>query len=80
MTPGAPESSANKFYYQVKADATGFDTVTYGSAITAANWTALAANGTEITPGSGKTVVAVVEVNDTDKKPVSYGTAVLNIG
>ena len=80
VVPGAPESSANKFYYQTAADAASLDTVAYGSAITTANWTALTASGTEVTPTSGDTVVAIVEVNDSDKKPVGYGTAVLNIG
>ena len=80
VEPGAPESSANAFYYQVAADAASLDAVVYGTAITTANWTALTTNGLEIGSLSGKTVVAVVEVNDTDKKPVAYGTSVLNIG
>ena len=79
VEPGAPESSANAFYYQLAANAAALDTVTYGSAITTANWTALTANGLEVT-ASTNTVVAVVEVNDTDKKPVAYGTAIVNKG
>lgn len=80
VEPGAPESSASAFYYQTATSAAALDTVTYGTAITSANWTALTANGLEITPTSGDTVVAVVEINTTDSKPIAYGTAVLNIG
>ena len=80
VEPGAPESSANKFYYQVAADAASLDAVVYGSAITVGNWTALTASGTEIGSLSGKTVVAVCEANSSNYKPVAYGTAVLNIG
>ena len=80
VEPGAPESSGNAYYYQTAASAAALDSVVYDTAITTANWTALTANGLEITPTSGDTVVAVVEVNDTDKKPVGYGRAILNIG
>ena len=80
VEPFALESSANKFYYQVAADAASLDSVVYNSAITSGNWTELTANGLEIGSLSGKTVVAVCEANSTSYKPVAYGTAVLNIG
>ena len=63
----------------MKATDAALDTVTYGTAITTANWTALPASGTEITPTAGTTVVAVVEVDATNK-PVGYGKSILNIG
>lgn len=78
VEPGAPESG-NSWMYQEAADAKALDTVTYGTAITDANWTALAASGTEVAAASGKTVVAVVEIG-TDKKPLAYGTSVINAG
>ena len=54
-------------------------TVTYGTAITPANWTEMTANGLEIAPTATHTVVRVVEV-DSDSKPIAAGDAVLNIG
>ena len=80
VEPGAVESSANKFYYQVAADAASLDAVVYNTALTIGNWTELTANGLEIGSLSGKTVVAVCEANSSNYKPVAYGTAVLNIG
>ena len=79
VEPGAPESSGNAFYYQLAANAAALDTVVYNTAITTANWTALTTNGLEVT-ASTNTVVAVVEVDDTSKKPVAYGTAIVNKG
>ena len=78
VEPGAPESG-NTWYYQVANDMASLTAVTHGTAITTSAWTALAASGTEVTPGSGKTAVAVVEVGS-DSKPLAYGVAVLNIG
>ena len=78
VEPGAPEAGNSWKYQTAEADA-DLDAVTYGTAITTANWTALSSNGLEITPTSGDTVVAVVEV-DSAGKPVGYGKAVLNIG
>lgn len=68
-----------KRYYMVAADAASLTAVTYGTAITTTAWTELTAAATEITPGSGKTVVRVVEV-DKDSKPIAVGDALLNIG
>jgi len=80
VEPGAPESSANKFYYQVAANAAALDAVVYDSALTIGNWTELTANGLEIGSLTGKTVVAVCEANSSNYKPVAYGTSILNIG
>lgn len=68
-----------KWYYQTEDKASDLDAVVYNTAITTANWTELTASGTEVTPTSGDTIVAVVEV-DSSNKPLAYGTAVLNIG
>lgn len=78
VEPGAPESG-NSWMYQLAADRTALDAVAHGTAITDANWTALAKSGTAVTVASGKTVVAVVEIGS-DKKPLAYGTAVVNKG
>lgn len=68
-----------KWYYVTAATAAGLTSVSYGSAITAANWTELTSSGVEITPTSGHKYIRVVEV-DADDEPVAYGDAVLNIG
>ena len=78
VEPGAPESG-NSWMYQLAASASDLDAVAHGTAITDANWTALAKSGTAVTVASGKTVVAVVEIGS-DKKPLAYGTAVVNKG
>ena len=78
VEPGAPESG-NSWKYQLKADSSTLDAVTYGTAITDSNWTALDGNGKEVTVASGNTVVAVVEIGS-DKKPLAYGVAVINKG
>ena len=78
VEPGAPESG-NSWKYQLKADSSALDAVTYGTAITTSNWTALDGNGKEVTVDSGNTVVAVVEVGS-DNKPLAYGVAVINKG
>lgn len=78
VEPGAPESG-NSWMYQLAADADALDAVTHGTAITDSNWTALSGNGKEVTVASGKTVVAVVEI-DSSKKPLAYGTGIINKG
>lgn len=83
VEPGAPESSANKFYYQTCTAAelpTVLADVVYNTAVTTANWTELTANGLEITPDSGDTVVVVIEANSTSHKPIAIGQSILNIG
>lgn len=77
VNPDALEGS--KRYYVTAAAASGLTAVTYGTAITKANWTELTANGLEITPTSGHKFIRVVEV-DADDKPIAKGDAVLNIG
>ena len=68
-----------KWYYMSASSAAGLTAVSFGSAITAADWTELTAASTEITPTSGHTVVRVVEVDASDK-PIACGDAVLNVG
>lgn len=79
VEPGAPEASTNTMYYQLAANAAALDTVAYGTAITSAHWTALTANGLEVT-ASTNTVCAVVEAVTSTGMPVAYGTAVVNKG
>ena len=55
------------------------ENVTYGTAITTAKWTEMAAASAEITPASGSTVIRVIEA-DKDSKPIAMGDAVLNVG
>ena len=68
-----------KRYYVLGATAADLTAVTHGTAITPSAWTELTAAATEITPGSGKTMVRVVEV-DSASKPIAFGDAHLNIG
>ena len=72
VEPGAPQSG-NSWKYQVKSSAEALDAVTYGTAITASAWTALAGSGAAVAADAGS-VVAVVEV-DSAGKPLGYGTA-----
>jgi N4-gp56 family major capsid protein len=73
-----PQEGATR-YYMTAAAASGLTAVTYGTAITTANWTALTGSSVEITPTAGHTAVRVVEV-DASNKPIAFGDAVLNIG
>ena len=57
----------------MKSSAEALDAVTYGTAITASAWTALAGSGAAVAADAGS-VVAVVEV-DSAGKPLGYGTA-----
>jgi N4-gp56 family major capsid protein len=77
VEPGVMEGV--KRYYMTADTAKDLTTVTYGTAITPANWTEMTANGLEIAPTATHTVVRVVEV-DSDSKPIAAGDAVLNIG
>lgn len=78
VEPSAPEIG-NSWKYQLAADASALSAVTYGTAITAGDWTALTGSGAEVAAASGKNAVAVVEV-DASNKPLAYGTAVVNVG
>lgn len=77
VEPAALEGA--KRYYACKSAASGLPAVTYGTAITANAWTELSANGLEISPASGDTVLRVVET-DADGKPIAWGDAVLYTG
>ena len=79
VIPGQHDASGVKWYYCTGATASALETVTYGTAITAAKWTELAAASAEITPASGSTVIRVIEV-DKDSKPIAVGDAVLHVG
>ena len=68
-----------KWYYCTGANAAALENVTYGTAITTAKWTEMAAASAEISPSSGDTVIRVIEV-DKDSKPIAMGDAVLNVG
>ena len=78
-------ASGNKWYYQTKAADGDFDTLTYGSAITAVNWTEMKdasnnpINHVEITPTATHVKARVIETTS-DGKPVAYDDIVLNIG
>ena len=77
VEPGALDGA--KRYYMTAANAAGLTAVTYNSAITVGNWTELTANGLEITPTSGHTVVRVVEV-DSNNKPIAMGDSKIYLG
>ena len=79
LEPGTHNADGVKWYAMTATTAAGLTGVTYGTAITVANWTELTANGAEITPVSNATVVRVVEV-DSANKPIAMGDAVVNIG
>lgn len=79
VIPGQHDASGVKWYYCTGANAAALENVTYGTAITTAKWTEMAAASAEITPASGSTVIRVIEV-DKDSKPIAMGDAVLNVG
>ena len=75
----SPDKDAgNSWVYKT---GTSFTAVAFGDSITAGSggWTALTANGLEITPTSSHTLVQVVEL-DGNGKAVGEGRAKLNIG
>ena len=79
VIPGQHDASGVKWYYCTGANAAALENVTYGTAITTAKWTEMAAASAEITPASGSTVIRVIEA-DKDSKPIAMGDAVLNVG
>ena len=78
-------ATGNKWYYQTKAANGSFDTLTYGSAITAANWTEMKdasnnpINHVEITPTATHVKARVIET-DASGYPLAFDDIVLNIG
>lgn len=82
---GQLDATGNKWYYMTAAAASGLTAITYGTAITVANWTEMKdasnnpINHVEITPTSGHTVARIVEV-DSASKPVAFADVILNIG
>ena len=73
---GALEGS--KRYYMSATSAAGLTALTFGSAITVANWTELTAASTDITPTATHTVMRVCEV-DAASKPIAYTDVVINV-
>lgn len=78
VTVAAVKEGAKRYYMTATA-AAGLTAVTFGTAITVADWTELTADSVEITPTSGHTVIRVVEV-DGSSKPIAVGDSELNIG
>lgn len=83
VDPATPDDGIT-YKYQTKATKAALDTVTAGTAVTTANWTAMPAvteqnPAGDFTVTSGHKFVAVVGI-DSANKPVTYGTAKLNIG
>lgn len=80
LEPGTHNVNGVKWYAVTAANAGALTSVTYGTAITVANWTEITANGAEITPTAATDkVIRVVEV-DSANKPIAVGDAVLNLG
>ncbi|MGX8692613.1 MAG: N4-gp56 family major capsid protein [Clostridia bacterium] len=68
-----------KRVYAAAATAAALPAVTYGTAVTLADWTELTADSVELTPASGMKFLRVAEL-DAANKPIAVGTTVLNIG
>ena len=75
VEPGALDGASR--VYVTATDAASLPTVTYGAAFSGG--TALTANGLEITPTSGHTMVRVVEL-DSNGNAIAMGDSILNIG
>lgn len=79
------DAKGTKWYYQAKTAASGFDALTFGSAITTGNFTEMKdtsnnpINHVEGITASTNKVVRVVEV-DSENKPIAYGDTVINLG
>ena len=72
------ELEGTKRYYMTAEDFSGLTEVKVDENFDASGWTELTANGLEITPTAGHTVLRVAEVNG--DKAIAYGDAILNIG
>ena len=75
--PSAKEAATNKWYYDAAATKAGLETVTYGTAITAANWTELTTARTEIVASTNK-FVRVIET-DASGYPIAVGDAKIRV-
>ncbi len=73
------EKEGTTRYYVTAKEQGSLPAVTYGTALTVSEWTALSSNRLEIKPASGHTAVRVVEV-DADNMPIAIGDAILHIG
>ena len=74
---GAKEGA--KRVYALAATAAGLPELTYGTAVTIADWTEMSADSVELTPASTMKFVRVAEL-DASNKPIAAGTTVLNVG
>lgn len=75
--PAAMEGA--KRYYMTATAPAGLTAVSFGSAITVADWTELTAASTEITPTATHTALRVVEV-DAASKPIAVGDCTIHVG
>lgn len=81
---GVLGASGNKWYYDLAADAASLEGITYGSAITAVNWTEMKdasnnpINHVEVT-ASTNTVARIIET-DSSGYPLAFADVILNIG
>jgi len=82
---GVLGATGNKWYYDTAAAVGSLESITYGSAITAANWTEMKdasnnpINYVEITPTATHVVARVIEV-DSSGYPLAVADVPLNIG
>jgi hypothetical protein len=79
VNPAVKDAPDNKWYYCTAATPEGLIAAAYGEALNPADWTELAASGTEISPPSGHRCLRLVETG-ADNRPVARGEATLNIG
>lgn len=73
------EMEGNKRYYITANSVGNLNPVTYGTAISAGEWTELNGASAKVAFETGDKFIRVVEVN-ADYKPLAVGTNVLNIG
>jgi hypothetical protein len=81
---GVLGASGNKWYYDLATTAAGLESITYGIAITAANWTEMKdasnnpINYVEVT-ASSNTVARIIET-DSSGYPLAFADVILNVG
>lgn len=73
------EKEGEKRYFVTASEPSKLTAVTYGTAITASQWTEMTGSSAEITPASGHGAVRVVEV-DSEGKPIAVGDAMVHVG
>ena len=81
---GVLGASGNKWYYDLATSAAGLEGITYGTAITAANWTEMKdasnnpINHVEVT-ASTNTIARIIET-DSSGYPLAFADVPLNVG